>query len=425
MATGGTPPPTSGDGGLQPPPAPVSSAQSTTATTIAADVSSIPTSAGGISVNNVSGSQPAFVTDPTSSVGTFSATSNVSHPNIMGAHSNLVGGNAMASLMGASRMTSQVLPGSVIGGGGGGFAVPGQNEPVRDPQSLFSTPPPSFSMNSLLAALPSSTPDQIRQLQGILTQFSHLSVSNQHQAFRDAVTPPYTPVKYSVDQLNSVVQQLVLDQQNLLTSRKEEEIRIRVSQFTNPLSKRAVEGLLRLGDAVERLFKVISVGGKVLVADTNNFAHVNLIISLVVSGLQEMRDRVKTDLNKFDVSLESPLGWKIVSDMEKLEGQCGTISRAELRAQEKVFLQHEQMLASTRKAANTTKSQGAGNNSNNGKKGGKGKNKNKKKKSAAEKALELKDGGGVSKPKRGACHRCGGPHFVRNCPKPLVTDEAS
>ena len=119
MATGGTPPPTSGDGGLQPPPAPVSSAPSTTATTIAADVSTIPTSAGGISVNNVSGSQPAFVTDPTSSVGTFSATSNVSHPNIMGAHSNLVGGNAMASLMGASRMTSQVLPGSVIGGGGG------------------------------------------------------------------------------------------------------------------------------------------------------------------------------------------------------------------------------------------------------------------------------------------------------------------
>ena len=68
---------------------------------------------------------------------------------------------------------------------------------------------------------------------------------------------------------------------------------------------------------------------------------------------------------------------------------------------------------------------GTGNNNNNSNKKGKGKKNKGKKKSAAEKALELKEGGGVSKPKRGACHRCGGPHFVRHCPKPLVTDDAS
>ena len=29
---------------------------------------------------------------------------------------------------------------------------------------------------------------------------------------------------------------------------------------------------------------------------------------------------------------------------------------------------------------------------------------------------------GVSKkPKTGGCHRCGGPHFVRSCPKPVVS----
>ena len=174
MSTGGSTPPTSGDGstgGQQPPSVPVSSAPSTTT---AADISGasgsgIPTSAAGgeFNVNNVPATQPAFVTDPTS-MGTFAAaTSNVfvTNPNIMGAHSNMVGGNAVASLMGGGRMTPQLLPGSVMGGGGG-FTVPGQTEPLRDPQSLFTTPPPSFSMSSLLAALPSSTPDQIRQLSG-------------------------------------------------------------------------------------------------------------------------------------------------------------------------------------------------------------------------------------------------------------------
>ena len=72
-------------------------------------------------------------------------------------------------------------------GGGGTFAVPGQPDPVREPQSLFSTPPPSFSMSTLLAALPSSSPDQIRQLQGVLnsvtqTPATHFAISAQLKA---------------------------------------------------------------------------------------------------------------------------------------------------------------------------------------------------------------------------------------------------
>ena len=81
---------------------------------------------------HVPASQPAFVTNPTS-VSTFAATYTVFmfNPNIMGAHSNLVEG--YASLMGGGSMTPQVLPGSVMGGGGEGFIVLGQAEPVRDP----------------------------------------------------------------------------------------------------------------------------------------------------------------------------------------------------------------------------------------------------------------------------------------------------
>ena len=50
-----------------------------------------------------------------------------------------------------------------------------------------------------------------------------------------------------------------------------------------------------------------------------------------------------------------------------------------------------------------------------GKAGGYGKGKGKGK-GAYNKTKE----GGVSKPKKGGCHRCGGAHLVRSCPKPVV-----
>ena len=154
MSTGGDIPPTSGDGSTgaqQPPFVPVSSAPSTTtaADMSGASGSGIPTSAAGgeFNVNKVPATQPAFVTDP-AFMGTIAAAASnvfVTNPNIMGTisatNSNMVGGNAVASLLGGGRMTPQLLPGSVMGGGGEGFIVLGQAEPVRDPQSLLPTPP--------------------------------------------------------------------------------------------------------------------------------------------------------------------------------------------------------------------------------------------------------------------------------------------
>ena len=46
------------------------------------------------------------------------------------------------------------------------------------------------------------------------------------------------------------------------------------------------------------------------------------------------------------------------------------------------------------------------------------KNNNRRKKGALSKTKEW----GVSKPKKGGCHRCGGPHFVRACPKPVASE---
>ena len=96
----------------------------------------------------MSASQTALVTNPTS-VSTFATTYTVFmfNPNILGAYYNLV--EDYASMMGGGIMNPQVLPESVIGKGGGGFIVPGQSDPVKDPLVPFSNT--SFSLNSLLA----------------------------------------------------------------------------------------------------------------------------------------------------------------------------------------------------------------------------------------------------------------------------------
>ena len=150
-------------------------------------------------------------------------------------------------------------------------------------------------------------------------------------------------------------------------------------------------------------------------ANAQNIDHINTLLSLTMGGIQEIRNRLRTDLNKFEISLQSPLGWKLVSGMEKYEGSVGTISRADLRLQERSFIQHERLLAESAKSAGAGPSKGAG-----------AKNTTKKgaaKTTAADKAVTKKKGGGVSKPKKGGCHRCGGPHFVRNCDKPAPTPE--
>ena len=281
---------------------------------------------------------------------------------------------------------------------------------VRDQQTLFSTPPNSFNLSSLLAALPASTPAQAQQLAGLLSQFGALNVGS--------ASPQ---VSLSVSQLSAVVQQLVTDHSQLLSAKKESEIQRQVGMFSNPLSKRAVEGLLRMADAVDRVCKILTVGGSVVIATATNFAHINTLIQLVLGGLQEMKDRVQSDLNKFEVSIQSPLGWRFVSGLEKLEGSVGTISRADLRAQEQIFLRHEALLLASSKAATSKNNQGGGGGAAAGK--GKGKGKGAAKTSAADQATKKKKGGGVGKPKRGGCHRCGGPHFVRACPKPVPTVE--
>ena len=80
----------------------------------------------------------------------------------------------------------------------------------------------------------------------------------------------------------------------------------------------------------------------------------------------------------------------------------GHISMQQLRSQEKAFLAHEQALNSAPKVSGTGGASAGGG----GGGGGKGGNNN------------IKKGGG-GKGAFNMCHRCGGGHFVRYCPKPV------
>ena len=150
-----------------------------------------------------------------------------------------------------------------------------------------------------------------------------------------------------------------------------------------------------------------------LQATPTNHVQVNRAISLVLSAAQVLRDRLAADEEKHLMAQTLDYGWTLVSNMDGLEGQVGRISMTALRSQEKAYLAHKDAVDAVNKPSYSEgrggKFQTKGKPVPNGKGKGKGKKPQNKTKE-----------GGLSKPKRGGCHRCDGPYFVRACPKPVV-----
>ena len=61
----------------------------------------------------------------------------------------------------------------------------------------------------------------------------------------------------------------------------------------------------------------------------------------MLSAAQVLRDRLAADEEKDLIARTSDYGWKLVSNMEGLEGQVGCISMTALRSQEKAYLAHQ------------------------------------------------------------------------------------
>ena len=217
--------------------------------------------------------------------------------------------------------------------------------------------------------------------------------------------------------LTGMVSKLAIDHNKLLKSKRERDIDVEVGLFPNPMSKRAVEHDLRMSDSVESIVQALVFNNTIIQATPHNFVQINHCISLVLSSVQELRNRIISDKSKHLVAKTSPLGWRFVSSLEALEGQVGHISMQQLRSQEKAFLAHEQALNSAPKVSGTGGASAGGGGGGGG--GGKGGNNNNKKGGGGKGAINKTKKGKVGKPKTGGCHRCGGGHFVRHCPKPV------
>ena len=124
----------------------------------------------------------------------------------------------------------------------------------------------------------------------------------------------------------------------------------------------------------------MSFGGAIINATVHNLPQVNRAISLMLSGIQCLRDRIAADEEKHLIAKHSDLGWRLVSKMEGLEGQVGRISMINLRTQELAFLKHQQAMYSVGKSGSGASGGAAGkykNNPSNIYKGNKGKGKGK------------------------------------------------
>ena len=157
----------------------------------------------------------------------------------------------------------------------------------------------------------------------------------------------------------------------------------------------------------------------------------NLLDNLVPL-IKDVADMVTLDADLHLVSLNSVLGWKTVTHLElpnkkKQDQLVESFSSLEVHTAEKELLKYSEAMSKTKyhlmagwgsswrggysgggSVRGVSACGGRGG-------GGGGKAKRKVSSKGAGGFGEVVSGGHVDKPRRGGCHRCGGPYFVRSC----------
>jgi hypothetical protein len=101
---------------------------------------------------------------------------------------------------------------------------------------------------------------------------------------------------------------MAINHATLLRSKRERDIDMEVGLHTNPMSKRSVEHDMRLSDSVESIVSVMVYGNTVVQATPHNCAEINKIFTLILSAVQELRDRIAFDRSKHLIAKTSSLG---------------------------------------------------------------------------------------------------------------------
>ena len=149
-----------------------------------------------------------------------------------------------------------------------------------------------------------------------------------------------------------------------------------------------------------------------MVVSPNNMDTVNNILVMLLGSFNDMEWKIKRCLDLHSIAESSPLGWKDVSAIEEKETKFETMSQLDVRSYERSLMSHQEALDKAAQFATKKLFFPRWN------------NRTKKRKQPASKSetshIPKAPGGGITKPRHGGCHRCGGPHFVRNSPKPLA-----
>ena len=81
-----------------------------------------------------------------------------------------------------------------------------------------------------------------------------------------------------------------MDNVVLMKAKRERDIGIQVALYSNPMSKRAIEHIMGLADIVADLVDAVSLGGAIINTTVHNLPQVNHAISLMLSGIQCLRE---------------------------------------------------------------------------------------------------------------------------------------
>jgi hypothetical protein len=246
------------------------------------------------------------------------------------------------------------------------------------------------------------------------------SVFHMNAMFNNLPQPSAQGAVTNMDGVFAILRQIASEHRVLMVSDRERNIEEKLKDVSNPMSKRSIEHDLRILECTNNIKACLSINGSVLVAGPFNLDVVNRALLLVMSSVQEIEDRVKADHSKHLVAQESNFGWKFVQSAEDLEKKVGYIDMVSLRCQEKAFAAHQAAVGGSSKWSDndfldkSSKPAGKGKNFvKNQKQKLKKKNKGKGKgKEHGVKAGKVNKGG----PKNG-CHRCGGHHYLVDCPK--------
>ena len=267
---------------------------------------------------------------------------------------------------------------------------------------------------------------------GVMSQFAESLANLNIQEEQPQMHAMLLKLSQSLSTLSLAQDLLSKQSKALLESDRKLKVEAAVKSISNPMSVRSIRHNFRVLHLIEDLIAVFSPEGIPLVA--TDLVAVNDIIAAASGVLLEVTRLLKREMELHSVAQTSHLGWKTVGELDKGElaieeqDQARILPSTAIVAAERQYMSYHLDLAKTLSFTRGGGSRGGRGGSRGGSHGGGrgggrgGRGGGRGRGGSKSMGVDSAKSGRVTKPRYGGCHRCGGPHFVRACPKPLQKD---